>query len=499
MKQAARLLLWATLSLWVLGEGSIAQERGNIIVLTLDTAVGIGMARSYRIKQLELEVRRRRAWLQAERAGLKSKVFMNIQAPNFRSLGEYKWNSTLLKDELVRQNNQTWELQLSVRQPVILFGYPTDGYLSLNYRIYKYLQLDGYRDISYYNRYFLKFEQPLFLPNRLKNAIEEAELDLQERELEYIRDRVGLLEDLADNYYHLFSHAYRVDVYRRQLAVLDTIRSVVEQRSESSGSSQLDRMQVQIEIANLREKMLQEQSSLRLGTAELKRHLRIDEADSVIIPPMVEITPFEVTLEDALQKGYTLNPELQILRLRRRQRWIELQNTRSWNSFHLNLEVTYGLEKENDTYRALAYEMDRSYSVTVNAYVPIWDWGQRNYQIEARNLAIEQVELTIEEAQHKIRSEIANAVANLREHRDRILALTEHLQTARQLRSLSLEQYVQGRITLQDLLQTARRELETELNYLETYLGYRKAFLDLTTQTYFDYEKGKSLADLFLR
>jgi len=476
-----------------------SRQGGATICLTFDSTVEIGMARSYRIKQLELDVRRRRAWLQAQRAGLKSKVYMTIHAPSFNALGEYKWNSVLQKDELVRQNNQTWEMQLSIRQPVILFGYPTDGYLSLNYRVYKYLQLDGYRDISYYNRYFLKFEQPFFLPNRLKNAIENAELDLQERELEYIRDRVVLLRDLADEYYRLFSYAYQAETYKRQLQTLDSIRAIVERGESGRDGGQIERMQIQVEIANTREKMLQSQSSLRLGIAELKRHLRIDEEDSVYIPPTIELVPVEVTLEDALEKGYNLNPRLRILHIQQRQRRLELEETKSWNSFHLNLEVTYGLEKEDETYRQLASEMDRSYSVSVNAYVPIWDWGQRKFQIEARSLAIEQVELSMEEARHQIRSDIANAVANLREYRERALSLANHLEIARQMRRMSVEQFEQRRITLQDLLQTVHRELETELNYLEAYLGYRKSLIRLTTETYFDYEKGKSLLNLFLQ
>jgi len=491
------MLMKALLSFAVVAAAQ-ARIGSTVIPLTLDKAVEIGMAKSYRIKQLELDVRRRRAWLRAERAGLKSKVYMTLQAPNFNAVGEYKWNSLLQKDELVRQNNQTWEMQLSVRQPVILFGYPTDGYLSLNYRIYKYLQRDGYRDISYYNRYFLKYEQPFFRPNRLKNAIERAELDLEERELEYIRDRVGLLKDLADSYYQLFERAYKVEVYRRYLHTLEMIRVLVQNMGDSLKDREIERMQIDVELANARERMLQEQSQFRLGIAELKRYLRIDEQDSVYIPPIVEITPVEVTLEDAVQKGYTLNPRLRILRLRHRQREIALENTKSWNSFHVNLEVTYGLEKENDTYHHLFNELDNSYSVSVNAYIPIWDWGQRDAQIEARTLAIEQIELSMEEVKHAIRTNIANAVANLKEYQQRTQSMLEHLKTARQMRALSVEQYRQGRISLQDLLQNTNRELETELNYLEAYLGYRKALIDLTTQTYFDYEKGKSLSELFL-
>ena len=84
-------------------------------------------------------------------------------------------------------------MDLAISQPVILFGRPTNGYLSLNNKVYRYNQVNGGQDVSYYNRYYVKYAQPFFQPNRLKNNIEDAELDLERRELEYIEDRVHIV------------------------------------------------------------------------------------------------------------------------------------------------------------------------------------------------------------------------------------------------------------------------------------------------------------------
>ncbi|MBN1560478.1 hypothetical protein JW998_09520, partial [candidate division KSB1 bacterium] len=154
---------------------------GEKIGLTLDRAVEIAMENSYQIRQLKLGIERSREWLKAEQAGLKSKVYMNVKAPEFSALSDYKWDSIANKDVIVRQNTQRWWMNLAIRQPVVLFGYPTNGYLSLNNTLYQYNQLDDTLwDVNYYNRYFLKFEQPFFQPNRLKNDLEEAKLSLEE-------------------------------------------------------------------------------------------------------------------------------------------------------------------------------------------------------------------------------------------------------------------------------------------------------------------------------
>jgi preprotein translocase subunit SecA len=123
---------------------------------------------------------------------------MNVSAPQLESVSEPRWNSELQRNEIVHENTRRWQATLSVRQPVILFGYPTDGYLSLNNRMYRYLQLGedgGERDLRYYNRYFIQYEQPFFQANRLKNDLEQAELNLEDSELEFQDDVVSLVDD----------------------------------------------------------------------------------------------------------------------------------------------------------------------------------------------------------------------------------------------------------------------------------------------------------------
>ena len=130
--------------------------------LTLEDAVKIAMKNSYRIRQLKLGIERTKLLLKAERAELKSKIYMNLKAPEIQALSEYQWNSELYREEVVRRNTRLWQMEFSISQPVIIFGYPTNGYLSFNSKLYRYLQKNGDNDVSYYNRYFIEYVQPLF-------------------------------------------------------------------------------------------------------------------------------------------------------------------------------------------------------------------------------------------------------------------------------------------------------------------------------------------------
>lgn len=170
-------------------------------------------------------------------------------------ISESQYNSNLGRNEIVRENSRRWEAELSIRQPLILFGYPTNGYLSLNNRIYRYAQLDeqGERDITYYNRYFVRYTQPLFQPNSLRNSLEEAALDLEVEEIEFYGDMVDLIDDAADDFYDLFEETFERIASQDYVEHLVRAEDLAQTRAEADPDRALDVEQVRVELANARE------------------------------------------------------------------------------------------------------------------------------------------------------------------------------------------------------------------------------------------------------
>lgn len=464
--------------------------------LTFNSALEIAMRNSYRIKRLEMNIERTQHWLSAQRAGLKSRVYLNLQSPNLQRISDYKWDSNLNRDVIVRQNTQRWQGNLSIRQPVILFGYPTNGYISLNYRIYRYLQKDdGLSDISYYNRLYFRFEQPIFMPNRLKNDLERAELDLKGSTLNYIGDLVEIIEDIGDDYYDFFKLAYENIIHQKKLDNLLIIDGHVKELANKESSREIEAVRTELEIANARENLLENRSDLRRNSADLKQKLRISSEDSLYVVPKIEINSIHIDPENAVQLGFSQSPRLQRLELDRRRSEINVENQKGNNAFRVNLEVTYGLEKQNDRFETIWEKYDNSNSVSVNAYIPIWDWGQRNERIQAETVNLRRSELNIEESKEYLKKNILNTVTNFNEYLERSLNMKESIELAENITKYSIDQYKNGEISLQDLLQIVNNQEETELKFLDVYLGYKRALLDLKVITYFDFEKNVSILD----
>ena len=105
----------AVLALLVLSAASRpldAQVQDHELELTLELMVELGLRDSYRVRQLQLEVERTRSLLRAQQARLKSRVDLQLATPEFQAITDYKWNSTLQRDELIQV------LLDEVRQPL---------------------------------------------------------------------------------------------------------------------------------------------------------------------------------------------------------------------------------------------------------------------------------------------------------------------------------------------------------------------------------------------
>lgn len=463
--------------------------------LTLNSMVDIAINNSYQTKRLEYDIKRSIHWLNAERAGLKTQIYMNLISPDLQKISEHKWNSNLFRDEIVRQNTQHWQSDLAIKHPLILWGYPTNGSFSLNYTIYRYTQKDHISQTDYYNRLYLKFEQPFFLPNEQKNDLEEAELDLKDIKLEYIQERVEIIEDVSDDFYDLFRLTYNDQMYDRQIRYLIELKNIISgfQNDESMELTSLE--QVKLELANVQEKRSSNRSSLRQRWVALKQRLRLKDPDSLYIEPNITINPVEVDLDQAISYGYNNDPYLQRLHIRKRRSELDVEDQKGNNAFHVTLEMTYGIEKGDPRFKGLWREFDNSNSATLNAYIPIWDGGQRKERIQAELIDLQSRQLDIEEEKSDKKNDIITAYTNLNEYYKRSESMRQSLQLAQQITDINIDKFKNKQISLQDMLQIIARTQETEENFIEIYLNYRRALLDLLTETYYDYETNSSLYD----
>jgi outer membrane protein len=492
------LLLLGLFASWGGGELA-AQVPATRIDLTLERLLELTLSNSYQVRFLNMNVQQTQLRLKAERARLRSNVSLDISAPEFTYASEPRWNSQLGLFETVRENSRHWEAQVSVRQPVILFGYPTNGYLSLNNRMYRDDQRDpdGDKEITFYNRYFVQYTQPLFQANELKNSLEEAELDLESAQIDYSGDMMEIVEDVSDSFHELFENAYSQKIQSDYIASLEAALQAAQAVAAANPARAIDPDQIRVELTNAQEQLQSEQSRFRIETARMKTALNLGEDVTIALDPTITFSPLQVNAEDAVRYALDLTPRLRQLAMGRRESEMNLDETKSRNGFRVDLEFSYGREKRDEFLRELWGEPENTYTVDVNAEVPIWDWGERKARIQADEISLARNSLQTEQAQQQIRTNVTSEIQNLEELQGRLIAMQNNLTLATDISRQSLERYRDGAITALDLLQSLRRQSDTAENYMEAYQGWRRAILQLQLQTYWDFETNQSVLRRF--
>lgn len=474
-------------------------SENGVIDLDLEIMVELALNSSYRVRQLNLGIDRTQLRLRSQRARLRSSIDLDLSAPDYRSITENRWNSDLGREELIHEDSRRLEAELSVRQPVILFGYPTNGYLSLNNRIYRYTQVDesGDSDLRYYNRAFVSYTQPLFQPNELKNDLEEAELDLEDAELGFYEDVVEIIEDVSGDYFDLFEEAYGAVINDSHVANLAVAEEAATALAEEDPDRGIELGQIRVELANAREQLQQARSDFRLEATSLKTRLNIPETDSIALDPVIDIRPVLIDAESATTFALELTPRMRQLDISYRENEINLDQTRGRGGVQVDVRLTYGREMQDPVFQQMWGEPTNTYTIDVNGRIPIWDWGERKYRIQAAEVGLRQTDLRREEVENQIRASVQSEVRNVTEYQSRALAMEENLELARGLSEESLERYAEGSLAVVDLLQTLRREADTAQNLLDAYLGWRQAITRLQEMTFYDFERGVPVLERF--
>lgn len=471
-----------------------AQEQvaaaGGTIDLNVERMVELTLSNSFQVRLLNMSVEQTRLGLAAERAGLRSSVSLNISAPDFQSISESRYNSVLGRNEIVNENSRRWEAQLSVRQPVILFGFPTNGYLSLNNRMYRYTQIDddGDEDLTYYNRYFIQYTQPLFQPNSLKNSLEGAELELEDAELDYYGDVMSIINSATANYYNLFEIAYEQVIVNAYIARLEQAAAAAQTVATTTPSRAIEVNQVNVEVANAREQLQRLTSDFRLETEDLRTSLNLGPNDNLSIVPELDLTPVDISVEQATQYALELTPRLRTMDISYRRSEMNLESTKGRGAFRVDLAFTYGREMREEIFGQLWEDPRNTYTVDVSAYVPIWDWGQRDARIQASQITLDRNRLQREQVEIQIVSNIRNEILNVEERQSRALTMQENLALAADISEESLELYEAGSLAVVDLLTNLRREQDTHNNLLDAFLSWRQSLRQIQQQTYWDFE-----------
>ncbi len=453
-------------------------------VLDLESAITLALERSWRIEGVQLDLERDQFNLVSSRARLRSNASFDLVIPDFdQSIKEIIDPSTgdpkVLSTRAARYSGA-----LSIRQPL-----PTNGEVSLNGVLYRtqdelFTYTPGKK--TYYGRLFLRYEQPILQPNRIRNNIRRAELQLEGTQLSYNDEQIRIVTQVSQDFFELYEKTYLDSLARAECQRLEELYATGQERFAAGRMPEADLLQLEVDLAACRDRASSAAGELAREEAAFKQFIGLSLEEPIAVEMNLEFAPVQIDIQDYIDRAIEQRSDL-----RRNQMWMEsnqmeLEERRSEGRLTGEISLTMGLEGRDETmsrfYDAIL-DPDQARGAAIEFHLPIWDWGHNKARVEAQLTSIRKLERENEEDLKTIRREVTATAERVLEAQNRLGLLDRSLEAADRSYQLNYAGFQQGEISVQDLLLTQDRLTDARANFLNAYLDWRRALIDLDAVT----------------
>ncbi len=467
-----------------------AQESGvyesarpaGVTILNLEQTLNLALDQSWRIERGRMGLARAEFNLAAVRAALKSNASISLTLPDYdQSLRD--WTSSSGITQVIKNKSAKYFGRITIRQPLI-----TNGVLSLNGTLNRN-QTDLFSFSStdkYYGSANLRFDQPILKPNGIKNDIRRAELSLEEANLGFRDEEVRIRRDISRTFFKVLELTYQDKLAREEVERLEQVYSIGQQLYESGSISEVNLLQLEVELSSRRDRASATYGRLDRELDDFKQDLGLPLDDEIALMPVLELVEVEIDEEAMMEQAMRQRSDLRRTIIRRENHEMDIDERRSGGRLTGNISISLGLDAQGREIHNMAdawLDPDQARGVAITFSLPLWDWGRNDARVASKQVDIDQNYRQEEENIKTITREVSSAVARVREADARLIQLRPGIDAAERSYELTLQQFQTGGINAQDIMLTQNRLVEAQNNYLEAYLDYRRAIIDMTAVT----------------
>lgn len=463
---------------------SLSAQQG----LTLEAAMDIAEENSPSIKRTRLNLVRSRENLNAQRAALKSNFSLSVNPFGYTHNREFndlvsRWNT--------RETTTSFG-NFRITQPIIA----TDATVSLVNRFSwqnSYSEYNDSRTKGFSNNLSININQPLFTYNRTKMQIRELELALENSQLNYAIQRLGLERQVAQYFYLVYQQQQRLIIAEEAYQNMKKSHEIIKNKVDAGLSAREELFQAELNLATSSSDVDNQRVSLEDAKDDLKLIIGMSLYDDVVVIPNISVDTMDIDITFATDHGLANRMEL-------RQREIDIENsefsliqTKALNEFHGDLNLSFGLFGDNENLGNLYANPTDNQQVSLSFSIPVWDWGERDSRIKAAEASIKSQMISLEEEENDIIINIRKVYRNLTNLKNQIEIARQNVTNAQLTYELNLEKYENGDLTGMDLNIYQNQLSEKQLSLTNAIISYKLELLNLKIQTLYDFEKEESV------
>ncbi len=418
--------------------GSAPTVHADSIKLTLEEAIGLGLANSTMIKSKTLSVLKARAELQAARSGY---------FPDLSAGAAYT--------------------HLFENDP------SASGYMK------------GSDPVSF----SLDVSQTVFTFGKIKNSVHMAREGLKSAELNLMEEKRDLIIQIKRAFYGYILAEEVVKINEATLASRKDALDVAQKKYKAGISSDFEVLQKEADVEAFKPSVISSQNQVKIALLTVKDLLGIEGDDDTEIELIgtLETEYFDFQKEELVRTA--LANKYDIKNLQHTRRLLEIQKKLNRAARLPNVAAFLGYSLDSGFDRATGKSKysgedawDGKLAGGVTVQIPVssfFPWSEESANIKKSALDIEDLNLSYDSLVSSTKTRIESILLTLEEEKLKIASGEKGLELSKRLYNSATEQYARGLISSIELKDAELGLNSAQLTYIEAVFNHKMALIDL--------------------
>ena len=475
--------------------------------ITFDEAISIALGESFTVHYYKEDIEATQFMYLYTKAQFKPFLDFNLFTPS--------WEENVL--EIQRADglpvyNSTSSLKAG-KNLSFMYVLPTGGNFDLSSRMF----YESYRTTlseqnnetltqnHVYSQFMLKFSQPVFTANKLKENMKVAELGYRRSVSYYTRVQMDIVYDVTNAFYQV----YRLDFENRnnqeRLANSKEAFRITKLKMETGNLPEGEMLTTEIMVGQDESRLMESQGKLDAAYDDFKLLIGLNLNDSIELEANMEFEAFLIDLPKAINEALQNRMEIQENNINTQLQEIEVKKAKREREFKGDISAYYNFtglsttanssigEKIVSSFEDMGNRPSNRGIVFTLSY-PIADWGRAKNLVRREERRLKQQELNSENTKRIIETEIKKIVRTVYEAEKRFRINQRDREVAIASYRISQMRFENGDMTSQELSIEQERLSQIQLAYIESYITYRLSVADLNRKTMYDFEHSKPLS-----
>ncbi len=318
----------------------------------------------------------------------------------------------------------------------------------------------------------LSLQQVLFAWGKLYDAYRITDIGRSICDLTLARKKQDIRYSVIQSFYSLLVLKEMAALTSESYVQLQRHEDAVRKRYEAGLVPQFELLRAQVEVANVKPRVMEVQSGLQLARNGFQMLLGMDLDQSFDIEGELDFPEETFILDTLTAQALVDRPEIQSLERAVKIGEISRSLVRRTNLPTIVAGATYAYEKPTGM---TDNEWGSNLTFNLGFSMPIFSGFKTSAQVRQAELAVEKSRLAVEEVRKGIQLEVKNAYYTFESSRELVAAAQENLGQADRAVGMIETRYRNGLATNLEYLDVQLAQMQARTNYLNAVKDYHNA------------------------